>query len=283
MGHPLRGRGGVSLAGAMVDIHHHLLPGLDDGADSMETSVAMARLAAAEGITHVVCTPHANGSFAFDPAVNAAKIRELGARLASEGVALTLGRGCDFHVSYDNVCSAQADPARYSINGLGYLLVEVPDYGLPPGLTETFYELQLAGLTPILTHPERNPTLQAEPERMLDWLRGGVLVQVTADSITGHKGKPAARMANMLLEKRWVHFLATDAHNTSSRPPRMRAAHDAVAKKFGASYARSLCFSNPLAVFLGQQFDLEEEPRGLYEEVDEPNWWQRVTARFRRN
>jgi len=275
--------GGVTLAGAMVDIHHHLLPGLDDGADSMETSVAMARLAVAEGITHVVCTPHANGSFAFDPAVNAAKFKQLGARLASEGIALTLGRGCDFHVSYDNVRGAQADPARYSINGLGYLLVEVPDYGLPPGLTETFYELQLVGLTPILTHPERNPTLQAEPERMLDWLRGGVLVQVTADSITGHKGKPAARMANMLLEKRWVHFLATDAHNTSSRPPRMRAAHDAVAKKFGASYARSLCFSNPLAVFLGQQFDLEEEPRGLYEEVDEPNWWQRVTARFRRN
>jgi protein-tyrosine phosphatase len=265
----------------MVDIHHHLLPGLDDGADSFETSVAMARLAAGEGITHVVCTPHANGRFAFDPAVNAAKTERLRARLATEGIALTLGRGCDFHLSYDNVRAAQKDPARYSINGLGYLLVEVPDYGLPPGLTETFYELQLAGLTPILTHPERNPTLLAEPQRMLDWLKGGVLIQVTADSLTGHKGKPAARMAHELLEKRWVHFLATDAHNTTSRPPRMREAHDAVANKYGASYAHSLCVANPLAVFRGQQFDLEEEPRGLYEEVEELGWWERVTARFR--
>ena len=121
---------------------------------------------------------------------------------------------------------AQADPARFSINGLGYLLVEVPDYGLPPGLTETFYELQLAGLTPILTHPERNPTLQKEPERMKDWLRGGVLIQVTADSLTGHKGKQAERMALDLLEtalgplpghRRAQHHLAAAANARGAR------------------------------------------------------------------
>jgi protein-tyrosine phosphatase len=267
----------------MVDIHHHLLPGLDDGAKSFEMSVAMARLAADDGITHVVCTPHANGTYAFDPAVNAAKTEELRVRLAAERIPVTLGRGCDFHLSYDNVRNAQADPARYSINGLGYLLVEVPDFGLPPALTETFYELQLAGLTPILTHPERNPTLLVEPERMREWLRGGVMVQVTADSLTGHKGKAAMRMAHDLLEKRWVHFLATDAHNTTSRPPRMRDAHDLVANKYGSSYARSLCVTNPLAVFTGKPFELEEEPRGLYEEPRTPSWWERVTARYRSN
>jgi len=267
----------------MVDIHHHLLPGLDDGSNSFETSVAMAKLAVAEGITHVVCTPHANSRFAFDPGVNAAKTDELRARLAAESIALKLGSGCDFHLSFDNVRAARADPARFSINGLGYLLVEVPDYGLPPGLTETFYELQLAGLTPILTHPERNPTILAEPDRLRDWLRGGVLIQVTADSLTGHKGKPAARMAQDLLEQRWVHFLATDAHNTITRPPRLREAHDMVANKYGSSYARSLCVTNPLAVFLGRQFELEEEPRGLYEEAEQPGWWERMTTRFRSN
>ena len=117
----------------MVDIHHHLLPGLDDGAKDMETSVAMARLAVADGITHVVCTPHANNHFAFDPEVNAARTKELCARLAEQNIPLTLGRGCDFHLSFDNLKQAQADPARFSINGLGYLLVEVADYGLPPG------------------------------------------------------------------------------------------------------------------------------------------------------
>jgi protein-tyrosine phosphatase len=262
----------------MVDIHHHLLFGLDDGSNSIETSVEMAKLAVADGITHVVCSPHANGNYAFDPAVNAAKTAELRARLAEQKIPLTLGSGCDFHLSFDNVKQAKEDPARFSINGLGYLLVEVPDYGLPPGLTETFYELQLAGLTPILTHPERNPTLQKEPTRLMDWLRSGVLMQVTADSLTGHKGKHAQRMAHDLLEKRWVHFLATDAHNTTSRPPRMREAHDMVASQYGASYAHALCLTNPLAVFLGKQFEVAEEPRGLFEEVKEPNWWQRVTG-----
>jgi protein-tyrosine phosphatase len=266
----------------MVDIHHHLLPGLDDGAKDIETSVAMAKLAAEEGITHIVCTPHSNGVYNFDPEVNAAKTEELRARLAEQNIPLTLGSGCDFHVSFDNVRRAQADPARFSINGKGYLLVEIPDYGLPPVLTETFYELQLAGLTPILTHPERNPTLQKEPSRMADWLRGGMLIQVTADSLTGHKGKKAESMAMDLLEKRWVHFLATDAHNTSSRPPRMREAHKLVAERFGASYAHALCVTNPLAVFLGKEFAVEEEPHGLFEDVKEPSWWQRVVGALNR-
>jgi protein-tyrosine phosphatase len=261
----------------MVDIHHHLLPGLDDGAKDLETSVAMARLAASDGITHIVCSPHANGVYTFDPRINTEKISDLRARLAVENIPLTLGSGCDFHLSFDNVRQAQIEPARFSINGLGYLLVEIPDYGVPPQVTETFFELQLAGLTPILTHPERNPTLQKEPERMKDWLRGGVLIQVTADSLTGHKGKQAQRMAMKLLEDRWIHFLATDAHNTTSRPPRMREAHDLVASKFGASYAHALCLTNPLAIFLGKPFEVAEEPRGLYDEVKEPNWWQRVT------
>lgn len=244
----------------------------------METAVAMAKLAVADGIAHIVCTPHANGVYAFDPEVNRAKTNELRARLDEQHIPLTLGSGCDFHLSFDNVKRAQKDPGRFSINGHGYLLVEVPDYGLPPQLTETFYELQLAGLTPILTHPERNPTLQKEPERLKDWLRGGVLMQVTADSLTGHKGKQAERMALELVEKRWVHFLASDAHNTSSRPPRMREAHDLVASKFDVSYAHALCLTNPLAVFLGKHFEVAEEPRGLFDEVKEPNWWQRVVG-----
>jgi protein-tyrosine phosphatase len=266
----------------MVDIHHHLLFGLDDGSNSIDTSVAMAKLAAADGITHIVCTPHANGNYAYDPRINAEKTAELRASLADEGIPITLGSGCDFHLSFDNVTDAKRDPARFSINGLGYLLVEVPDYGLPPGLTETFYELQLAGLTPILTHPERNPTLQKDPDRLKDWLRGGLLIQVTADSLTGHKGKQAQSMAHVLLEKRWVHFLATDAHNTTSRPPRIRDAHDLVATRYGASYAHALCLTNPLAVFLGKQFHVEEEPRGLFDDMPEPNWWQRVTSAISR-
>src|ERR1700678_405256 len=110
----------------MIDLHHHLLPGLDDGSDCFETSVAMARIAADDGITHIVCTPHANNRYTFDPRTNAEKTYELQALLADAGIAMTLGRGCDFHLSYDNIQAAQTDPNRFSINGLGYLLVEVP-------------------------------------------------------------------------------------------------------------------------------------------------------------
>jgi protein-tyrosine phosphatase len=266
----------------MVDIHHHLLFGVDDGADCIETSVEMARLAVAEGITHIVCTPHANSYHEFLPEVNADKTAELRARLADEGIALTLGSGCDFHLSFDNVKQAQADPTCFSINGLGYLLVELPDYGLPPGLTETYYQLRLAGMTPILTHPERNPTLQNEPERLIEWLRGGLLIQVTADALTGHKGQRAQKMAYDLLDKRWVHFLASDAHNTTTRPPRLREACEIVASKYGEEYARSLCVTNPLAVFEGKPLEVEEEPLSIEEEVKIPGLWQRVMAALKK-
>ena len=260
----------------MVDIHHHLLWGLDDGAKDFETSLRMAKASAADGVTHIICTPHANGQYDFNPALNQEKVRELQAKLDEDHVPLKLGRGCDFHVSYDNVVEAKENPAKFSANGLGYLMVEIPDFGVPPGLTETFYELQLAGLTPILTHPERNPTLQADQGRLGEWMRGGVLVQVTGDSITGRMGKAAEKMAHSLLAKRWVHFIATDAHNTVSRPPRMSEAKNLVAKKYGEPYANDLTGAHPRAVFEGRPFEPAEEPRNLYEEFQDTPWWKRL-------
>src|ERR1700722_6337843 len=191
----------------MIDIHHHLLWGMDDGAANLETSVAMARIAAAEGITHVVCSPHANGTYAYQPGLISEKMGELQRLLDREAIAVKLGRGCDFHMSYENIEEAKLDPTKFSINGLGYLLVEIPDYGISPGLTEIFYQLQLAGLTPILTHPERNPTLQSDETRVAEWLQRGVLVQVTAGSVLGRMGKRAERMAHELLENRGGRFL----------------------------------------------------------------------------
>ncbi len=235
-------------------------------------------MAVADGITHVVCTPHANHQFAYDPEVVRDRIAELERALAREGIPLKLGRGSDFHLTYDNIQLAQQEPARFSINGLGYLMVELPDFGLPQGLTETFYEMQLAGLLPVLTHPERNPTLQEDPARMEDWLRGGLLLQVTAGSVLGHMGRKPKRMALELLEKRWVHFLATDAHNTTSRPPRMQAASDEVAKRYGADYARLLCTSNPLAAFGGKPLPPQPEPLELYDSLEPKNWWRRLVG-----
>jgi protein-tyrosine phosphatase len=263
----------------MIDIHHHLLWGMDDGASNFETSVAMAKMAAGDGISHIVCSPHANGKYVYEPEQIAEKIAELQRLLDDEKVTLKLGRGCDFHLSYENIQEAKVDPTRFSINGLGYLLVEIPDYGLPRGLTEIFYQLQLSGLTPILTHPERNPTLQTDRPRLVDWLKGGVLIQVTAGSVEGRMGKQAERMAHDLLANRWVHFLATDAHNTTSRAPKMQEAFDLVAKKYGPDYAHLLCVSNPLAAFMGKPLPPQMEPLNLYEEDNPKSWWQKLTGR----
>ena len=263
----------------MVDLHHHLLPALDDGSPDLETSVAMARMAAADGITHVVCTPHASSRYIFDPALNSAKLHELRAALAAAAIPLTLGSGCDFHMSYDNIQDALAHPEKYAINEGPYILVELPDFGLPPGLDETFYELQLAGLIPILTHPERNATVQRDPSRLINWLRSGVLNQITTSSILGHLGKTAQRLSHKLLADRWVHFLSTDAHNLTNRPPQMQEACDIVAKKYGLEYARRLCIQNPLAVFEGRRLPPQDEPLHLYDDYDRDptiRWWHRL-------
>ena len=191
----------------MVDLHHHLLPGLDDGAPDLATTLKMARMAVDDGITHVVCTPHANTRYPFDAERNQGLLDEVRRAIADAGIRLILGSGCDFHLSYDNVRDALQNPRRYTVNGGEHLLIELPDYALPPTLEETFYSLRLAGMTPILTHPERNPTLQRDDSRLKNWIRDGMLTQVTAGSVMGLMGRTAQKMAERMLADRWVHFI----------------------------------------------------------------------------
>jgi protein-tyrosine phosphatase len=253
----------------VVDLHHHLLPGLDDGAPDLATTLKMARMAADDGITHIVCTPHANGRYAFDAEKNQALLADVRQAIANTGVRLTLGSGCDFHLSYDNVRDALQNPRRYTVNGGEYLLVELPDYALPPTLEETFYSLRLAGMTPILTHPERNPSLQQDDARLKDWIRDGMLTQVTASSVTGLMGRKAQKMAERMLADRWVHFLATDAHNISTRAPRMREALDQIAHRHGEQYAQRLCTENPQAVFDSRPLPAQDAPLKIFEPVED--------------
>jgi protein-tyrosine phosphatase len=246
----------------MIDIHHHLLFGLDDGATDLETSVAMVEAAAADGITHIVCTPHANTRFPFQPEVNQERLAAIRERTGDK---VTFGLGCDFHLSYDNIEDALKNRTKYTINQKQYLLVEFDDLMIPPGITEVFYEFGVADMHPIITHPERNYTIQRHPERMKDWLREGCLVQVTASSLTGRFGRTAQSLAEQFLERNWVNFLATDAHNTESRPPHMRRAYEILAKGYGEETAERLCVTNPRAVFLGEELPPQPDPIGIDE------------------
>jgi protein-tyrosine phosphatase len=234
---------------AVIDIHCHILPGLDDGPDSIEISIAMAEMAIADGITHVIGTPHAHPNFAFD----SGKIRERRDELQRlfEG-GLILATGCDFHLSYENLEDIRFEPSRYTLNQKNYLLVEFADFSIPPALDQALHNLQLAGLVPIVTHPERNPLIRAQPERLFKWLGQGCYAQVTAQSLLGKFGRAAQETSQRWLAEGAVHFIASDAHNVTSRPLRLKETFDWVAKTHGEDVARALLVDNPLAAFEGR-------------------------------
>jgi protein-tyrosine phosphatase len=233
----------------MVDIHCHILPALDDGSDSLETSCAMAEMAIEDGVTHIIATPHANSGYAFVPELIRQRRNELQACFEGR---LTFATGCDFHLSFENLLEIRHDAERFTLNQKNYLLVEFADYSIPPSLDQALHELKLAGLHPIITHPERNPLIRSQPERLYKWLRQGCYAQVTAQSLAGKFGESAREMAEVWLDAGAVHFLASDAHNLTSRPLRLKDTFHRVAETRGEAIARALLVDNPLSVFEGR-------------------------------
>jgi protein-tyrosine phosphatase len=230
----------------MVDIHCHILPGIDDGSPSLEVSCAMAEMAIADGVTHVIGTPHASPDHTFSLARNHELRDELQAKFAGQ---ITFATGCDFHLSFENLQDIRHESFRYTLNQKSYLLVEFADYSIPPSMDQALHELQLAGLHPIVTHPERNPLIRAQPERLYRWLRQGCYAQVTAQSLLGRWGESAQAAANEWLDAGAIHFLASDAHNTTSRPLKLKETYELIAKARGEDVARALLVDNPLAAF----------------------------------
>lgn len=248
----------------MIDIHHHLIYGVDDGPPDLKASLEMAREASAEGVTHIVCTPHANDVYPYNAELVNERFAELRSLLKGQ---IELSLACDFHMTFDNVAEASAHPFRYSIDGKGYLLVEFPSEVIPLGMDDALFALQGAGYTLIVTHPERYPAVQAHPELIVNWMRHDCLMQVTAGSLYGRFGPVAEQLANELLDRNWIHFIATDAHNTAWRPPHLKKAHDYVVNRAGEETARRLFVTNPQAAVDGVAFGPQPEPEGLWEDI----------------
>jgi protein-tyrosine phosphatase len=233
----------------MIDIHCHVLPGIDDGAKSWDIAVEMCRMAVADGTEHLVATPHANRRYVYDRKHLTETLQELRHRV---GRTPRLSLGCDFRLSPENIDDILAHPERYLIEGGRYVLAEPSHTKVPPEVDSYLRKLLAVGITPVITHPERNVVLQKTPERILEWVKLGCVIQVTATAVTGSWGETAWHTAQWLLKRDAVHVLASDAHDITQRPPGLSLAREAVAELCGNRVARALVDDNPRAIVSGK-------------------------------
>ena len=259
----------------MIDIHHHCLPGVDDGPREWSEAVDLCRMAADEGIETIVATPHVmrgrweNTSRESLEAL-AAELRER----THDAPRLLLGSEYFFaHAVNEALDAGEIVP----LAGGRYVLIEFAAHAIPPMVEQPLHRMQLGGWTPVIAHPERNVVFQSKPELLAKLVRIGVRTQVTSGSITGAFGRVARAAALEWIERGLVHFIATDAHNTRKRPPIVREARRIIEERAGAEVAEALFRSNPAAVL--ESSALAWEPELPYP-VERPRFGDRLKRMF---
>ena len=233
-----------------------MLFGVDDGARTIEDSLAMLRMATEHGTTDIVLTPHASPEYKFDPETNNERLAQLTATI---GEAIRLHIGCDFHLTFDNIQDAIQNPAKYTIDRQNYLMVEFNDMLIFHNTAEIFGRLMDAGMIPVITHPERNSLLRQRIDKIAEWVEAGTRVQVTAQSLTGRFGKRAETFSRELLDRNLVHVIASDAHDCKHRPPRMDEAFAWLKENYSEATAMLLCVTNPGAALSGEAMQIPSD------------------------
>lgn len=234
----------------MIDLHCHILPGVDDGARSFAEAVAMCRLAAEDGCEAMVATPHQRRGewWNADREGLAALADELQGQLGSE---LRVHLGGEIHVDSELLAEVEKLPAGGGVlplAGSRYLLIEFDSNGTPRDAIHLVHELAVAGWRPIVAHPEFIPWLAPDPGLLARLISLGATAQVTAMSVTGDFGRRPQADTHALLDAGLVHFIASDSHNTRRRPPGLRRAFELIAGRWGEPVARRLAIDNPRAV-----------------------------------
>ncbi|MED3664716.1 tyrosine protein phosphatase [Geobacillus stearothermophilus] len=217
----------------MIDIHSHILPGVDDGAAAMENAIAMAQAAAKEGITTIIATPHhQNGTHDNPRPAVLSLAAELNDELKRRGIALNVLPGQEVRIHGD-LLDGLARGEVMTLADTSYMLIEFPPDHVPKYAEQLLFDMQVNGLIPIIAHPERNAEIIEQPERLYQLVKRGALAQLTASSITGHFGKKIKTFSFQLIEANLAHFIASDAHNTKTRPFRLREAYEVIRKEYG--------------------------------------------------
>jgi len=256
----------------MIDTHCHLLDGIDDGPQEREQTLEMCRIARQDGIRGIVATPHSlDGRFRNDPEVIKDLVAGLNDELTGMGVDVTVFPGMEARITADLLQSLVTGQILPLNEGM-YVLMEFHPFHIPAGFPNLVRRFLDAGYRIILTHPEKNFAVQSDPAYVFRLVTcfepWELLVQITADSLTGQNGFRAARTARALLKCGLVHLMATDAHSPIARPPRLANAVTRAARLIGEERASLLVRDIPEAVLTGKSFPLEWEPK------EPKRWWK---------
>jgi protein-tyrosine phosphatase len=234
--------------GEVIDLHTHILPGIDDGVASIEDACELARRSVLDGVTAIAATPHVRDDYPTTAAQMETAVSALRDELRAAGIAVEILPGAE--IALDRLDALDQDELlRFSLaQSRRYLLIEFPYVGWPLALETSLWKVRAAGLVPMIAHPERNREVQERPDRLAPIVAAGALVQITAASLDGRLGTSSRRAARALLAKGIAHVLASDAHGTDVREAGLA---DAVAAVGDAALARYLTEDVPAAVVAG--------------------------------
>ncbi len=242
----------------MIDIHAHILPGVDDGAKNLEQSLEMAQMAVNDGIRVMVATPHLFSGRTVDRGQLNDKetilqaVAHLRQKLSEATIPLEVMPGCDFPLSFDSLKLLDAGRVMTINDANRYLLLELPDSSLPPATEEICFHLQSKGITPIITHPERHMILQEMPYKLKRLIDLGCLVQMTGNSLTGWFGRRVKKISRQLIKLGYIHLLATDTHSPRGRPPLLSQAVTELSRLVGETRARAMVHDIPGKIIAGE-------------------------------
>ncbi len=243
----------------MIDIHSHILPGVDDGAPDVETSLEMCKIAVNDGVTTMAATPHMlDGIHNVTRETIISGVADLQKRLDENNIQLNVVPGADIHINVDFI-NLYKSGSLVTLNDNGkYALIEFPPSTIPHKSDEFLFSMQINGVVPIITHPERNQSIQRHPEQAVKWAESGNIIQVTAASITGELGKEAKDCSMKLLEAGLVHVIASDAHSATWRAPGLSAARKIIADIISEEEAELATQLRPESIINGFPIDLPE-------------------------
>ena len=243
----------------LLDMHSHMLPGLDDGASNWKQSLIMASMAVEDGIEGVVCTPHwVLGRYENTRSVILSALEKLKKKLADHEIPLKVYPGAELHLDVSIPQGIRAGDLL-TINDTGcFALIELPEELLPQNLEEFFWDLHTQKITPIISHPERNAVLLQDPMRLYQWVQMGVLTQLTAASLLGLFGRKVQKFSALLVEHNLIHILATDAHGLNVRTPILSEGYKVIEGMKGKETAFQMVCETPKRIIQGEPVSPDE-------------------------